>query len=85
MLTGAVPHAVLWLLFCHPLEQVMMHLRRQLSIAAASNPVEGTPQLLRVKQVAVRDALMGLGTVAMLCCDGEGGRVLYERAAHCCR
>ena len=63
------------------------YLRRQLSIAAASSPAEGTSslQLLPRKQEVTRDALMGLGTMTMLCGDDSGGRVLYERAAHCCR
>eukprot|EP00752_Nemacystus_decipiens_P002249 g2131.t1 len=67
--------------------EVLEHLRRQLSIAAASNPGEGTSSLQRLprKQAILRDALMGLGTMATLCGDDNGGRVLYERAAHCCR
>lgn len=64
----------------------MEYLRRQLSIAAAANPAEGSLSLqLSRKQEVVRDALMALGTVAMLCGEDKGGRVLYERAAHGCR
>eukprot|EP00903_Cladosiphon_okamuranus_P019584 g18012.t1 len=66
---------------------VVEYLQRQLSIAAAASPAEGASsfQLQRRKHEAIRDALMGLGTVTLLCGDHKGGRVLYERAAHCCR
>lgn len=65
----------------------MEYLRRQLSIAAAASPAEGAPslQLQSRKHAVVRDALMGLGTVTLLCGDDKGARVLYERAAECCR
>jgi len=69
-------------------QKVLGCLRRQLSVATASSPQEEGPssaRLLLRKQEATRNAMIGLGTVAMLCGDHDGGCVLYERAAKCCR
>ncbi|CAM9144356.1 unnamed protein product [Scytosiphon promiscuus] len=70
---------------CQP---VIECLQRQLSIALGCD-AGGDVSLLNShpcrKQAVTRDALMGLGTMGILCGDDCGGYALYERAAECCR
>ena len=65
--------------------QVIEYLRRQLSIAVAMTCDTAGGGMLRRRRRAIIDALMGLGTAAVLCGDDKGGHVLYDRASHCCR
>ncbi|CAM9172683.1 unnamed protein product [Ascophyllum nodosum] len=67
---------------CQP---VIEYLRRQLSIAVAMTCDTAGGGMLRRRRRAIIDALMGLGTAAVLCGDDKGGHVLYDRASHCCR
>lgn len=63
--------------------QMIECLRRQLSVSMACDAAGGVT-LIR-QQRAVRNALMGLGAVATLCGDDNGGCALYERASQHCR
>ncbi|CAM9118063.1 unnamed protein product [Hapterophycus canaliculatus] len=70
---------------CQPM---MEGFQRQLSIALGCNAAGEMSLMIDQpcrKQVIMRDALMGLGTMAILCGDDCGGCVFYERAAQCCR
>lgn len=63
--------------------QIRKCLHGQLSAASACK-VQGGSMHTRQK-TAMRDALMGLGTVAFMCGDDGVACVNFERASKCCR
>lgn len=84
------PQSLVAFFVVHPSLQVIRSLQRQLSIALARDAA-GDASLLKIKNqssrklLVTKDALLGLGTMAVLCGDDNGGGVLYERAVECCR
>lgn len=63
--------------------QVIECLRRQLAASTACK-VQGGIMYTR-QQGAMRDAFMGLGTMAFICQHDDKAGVNFEQASNCCR